>query len=73
MEQLISILGEIRPDVDFETADHLIDSGYLDSFDIVTLVEEINSEFGVELDLEDIVPEKFFSAETIYELIQSYK
>lgn len=38
MESLLKILAEIRPDVDFEDNKELVDSGELDSFDIVTLV-----------------------------------
>lgn len=41
MESLLKILAEIRPDVDFEDNKELVDSGELDSFDIVTLVGEL--------------------------------
>ncbi len=72
MDKLIKILEEIRPDVDFETSDDLIDAGFLDSFDIATLVEEISNEYGVEISVDDLIPENFSSAEKIYELIQAY-
>ena len=42
MEELMNILEELRPDVDFETETGLIANGILDSFDIVTLVTELN-------------------------------
>ena len=41
MDELIDILSEIKPDVDFETCDTLIDDEMLDSFDIVTIVGEL--------------------------------
>lgn len=69
MEQLLEILNELHPDVDFETADDLIDGKILDSFDIVTLVAEIDSEFDVAIPAEELVPENFNSAEALYELI----
>ncbi len=69
MEQLLEILNELHPDVDFETANDLIDSKILDSFDIVTLVAEIDSEFDVAIPAEELVPENFNSAEALYELI----
>lgn len=69
MEQLLEILTELHPDVDFETADDLIDGKILDSFDIVTLVAEIDSEFDVAIPAEELVPENFNSASALYELI----
>ena len=38
MERLIQIMNEIRPDIDFETAEGLIDDDILDSFDIISIV-----------------------------------
>ena len=72
MERLMDILSELRPDVDFETETSLIDGNVLDSFDIITLIGEISDAFDVDISVEDIVPEKFNSAESIWELIQSY-
>ena len=69
MEQLLEILNELHPDVDFKTADDLIDGKILDSFDIVTLVAEIDSEFDVAIPAEELIPENFNSAEALYELI----
>ena len=41
MEALLKILAELRPDVDFEENKELVDSGELDSLDIVSLVGEL--------------------------------
>lgn len=70
MEKLIEILKDIHEDVDFELEDNLVDDGILDSLDIVTLITEINSEFGVSIPAEEIIPENFNSAEAIWNLIQ---
>ena len=69
MEQLLNILNSLHEDVDFETADDLVDEGILDSLDIVTLVTEINDAFDVSIPPEELVPENFNSAKAIYELI----
>ena len=37
MEQLLEILEELHPEVDFETCDTLIDDKILDSFDIISI------------------------------------
>lgn len=38
MKELIQLLKEIRPDVDFENNTALIDQGVLDSLDIMEIV-----------------------------------
>ena len=70
MEQLIEILKELHPDVDFYTAEGLIDDGILDSLDMVTLVTEINDRFDVSIPAEEIIPENFNSAKALFELIE---
>ena len=73
MEDLMEILRELRPDVDFERETALIDDGVLGSFDITALVNEIMDVFDVEISMADLEPENFNSAEAIYEYIQSQK
>lgn len=70
MEQLLSIMREIRPDVDFETETKLIDDEILDSFDIISIVSEVNEQFGIEINVDDLLPENFNSAEALYALIK---
>ena len=69
MEDLIKILSEIKPGVDFEEEENLMEDEILDSFDIVSLVAKIDEEFDVEITPKDLVPENFKSAKTIYDLI----
>ena len=68
-EKLVQILTELRPDIDFEKEDQLIDDGTLDSFDIISLVGELNENFGVEIGVEDLQPENFNSADAMLALI----
>ena len=69
MEKLLEILSELHSDVDFESTEDLVDDGILDSLDIVTLVTEIDAEFGVTIPAEEIIPENFNSARALMELI----
>ena len=69
MDELIEILKEIHPEVDYETENSLIDSRIFDSFDIVTLVGELNENYDIEIGPQDLIPENFNSAEAIYALI----
>ena len=70
MERLLEILSELHPDIDFENEEHLIDDVIIDSFDIVTLISEIQEEFDVTISAKDIIPENFNSAKAIWELIE---
>ena len=70
MEALLNILSDLHPDVDFDTCTTLIDDKILDSFDIVTLVAEIDAEYDVAIPAEELVPENFNSAEALYALIE---
>lgn len=70
MEELLNILAELHPDVDFATEEHLIDDKILDSFDIVTLVAEIDSAFDVAIPAEELIPENFNSAKALYALVE---
>lgn len=69
MKKILEILGEIRPEFDFATSEDYIEDGFLDSFDIVSLVAGLESEFGISIDGLDIVPENFKNREQIKALI----
>ena len=70
MRELMEILENLRPDVDFEGEKGLIAEGILDSFDIVSLVTELNDTFDIEIQPTDLVPENFNSAEAIWALVE---
>lgn len=73
MDELIKILSEIRPDVDFENETALIDDGLLDSFDVVSIISEIDDVFDVQIRIAELDPDNFNSAESIWNLIQKLK
>lgn len=70
MDELIEILKNIKPGVDFENEENLIEEEILDSFDIVTLVSQLDAEFDIEISPADLIPENFKSVKEIYSLIQ---
>ena len=70
MDEILEILKDLHPDVDFESCDTLIDDGILDSFDIVTIIAEISDAFDVKIGAEQIVPENFNSAEALWNLVR---
>lgn len=70
MEQLLEILKGIRPDVDFKNETALIDDGILDSFDVVAIISELDDEFDVQIRINELDPDNFNSAESIWNLVQ---
>jgi len=69
MEELLKIMSAVRPDIDFENEKKLIDDELLDSFDIISIVSDVNDEFDVDINVDDLLPENFNSAEALFELI----
>ena len=69
MDEILKILKDIRPDVDFINEKKLIDDKILDSFDIISIVADLNDHFDIEIDVEDLEPENFNTVEAILELV----
>lgn len=70
MDELLQILNTLKPGVDFTKETDLVKRGILDSLTIITLVNELKDEFDIEITLLDIVPKNFFSAQTIYDMVE---
>ncbi len=70
MEELMEILRELHPEVDYEQCTTLVDDKILDSFDIVSIIAEIADQFDVTISAEHIIPQNFNSAQALYALIQ---
>lgn len=69
-EKILTLLGDIRPEFDFKDSNDYITDGFLDSFDVVTLVSELENEFSVTIDGMDIIPENFENVSVISKLIE---
>jgi acyl carrier protein len=59
----------MHDDVDFTTHQTLIDDGVIDSFDIITLIAEIDERIGVTIPPEELIPGNFNSFAAINALI----
>ena len=70
MEELLEILNDIQPGVDFENEKHLIDDHLLDSLSIISLVAEPEDTFDVTIPAVEIIPDNFNSAEAMLEMLQ---
>ena len=70
MEKVLEILMDVRPDVDFMNETKLIDDRILDSFDIIAITSEFNSEFDIEIPIDELEPYNYNTVENIWKLIQ---
>ena len=70
MEELLNILEDIQPDADYKTCTTLIDDGILSSFDILSLVGELEDAYDIRILPAEIVPANFNSTEAIWNMVQ---
>jgi acyl carrier protein len=72
LKTILEILTEIRPEFDFTGSRNFIEEGLLDSLDVVTLVSDIEKNYGISIEGVDILPENFRNAAAIKTLLQRY-
>jgi len=70
MDILLDILQELHPEVDYMAHTALIDDKVIDSFDIITLVAEIDDRMGIAIPAEELIPENFNSYATLKALVE---
>lgn len=71
MEELMEILMDINPDIDYENEKNLIDGKVLDSFSIVNLVSQISEAFDIEISPKYLIPKNFNSVTAMWNMIQA--
>ncbi len=67
---ILSILQELQPAYDFTQPVNFVEQGYLDSFDIVTLIGDIEERFSILIPAEDFLPENFSSLDAIAAMVR---
>lgn len=70
-ESVLEILVDIRPDIDFNEEINLVDGGILDSFDIVSIISDLNDAFDIHIRVTDLKPENFNSLNAIVNLVKA--
>ena len=69
MDELLEILNELDDSIDYETEEALIDDRIFTSFDVISLVAELESAFDIRIEAAELVPENFNSAQAILALV----
>ena len=70
MERLIELLEKNCPDIQFEGEEKLLTDKVIDSIDLVAVISDIEDEFGINIAMEEIVPENFDSVDAMWQMIQ---
>lgn len=68
-EKILAILNEMDDSVDYTSESALIDDKIIDSLTLTALISELENEFGIEIDMDDIVPENFNSIDAMASLV----
>jgi len=70
MDELMEVLEELRPDVDFTKDQLLITDGILDSIDVMSLVTALSDAFDIKVKPADMTPDNFNTPESILKLVE---
>ena len=69
-EKINEIMKEIKPTKDLSNVTDIIEGGYLDSFELISLIGMLGEQFGVEIDVDEIAPENFKSVAAMAAMVE---
>lgn len=72
MKTVVEVLKGIRPEFDFTKSEDFIADGMLDSFDVITLMSDLDENFKISISGTDILPENVKSIAAITNLLKKY-
>ncbi len=71
-KEILKLLKSMNDRVPNDVNSELLDSGIIDSFDIVNIVSEMENKFAIDIAPEDIVPENFYSVKAMATMMEKY-
>ena len=69
-DKIVEILTDLRPEFGFTEDVNFIEEGMLDSFDMVSLVDELESQFNIKINGIDVIADNFSSLDKIEALLK---
>ena len=69
MEEIIRILNEVKPGINYTNDMDLIKDNILNQNDLLALASRLNQIYGIDIDVEDTDMKWFKNPETIYKLV----
>lgn len=73
MEQIIGMLKQNYPLIDFEAETQLMTKGLLDSLAVVDIIANLEEMFDISITMEYIQPANFESAEAMWNMVEELK
>ena len=68
-EDVIEMLEDIKEGIDYDSVTTLWDDHYIDSFDLIAIVNAADEEFDITIPAKDIIPANVNSARAIHEML----
>ena len=68
-DQILAILKEVQPLKNLENVSDIIEGGYIDSFELMSIIACFSDRFGIEISVEDLVPENFNSVDAMTQMV----
>ena len=70
-KKIINIIKKVKPNINLTKKKvDFIKKNLFDSFDIITIISEIEKEFDIKIDADEITPKNFNSLKNIEKLIK---
>ena len=68
--EVLKVLLDEYPNIDFESSDALVDQGVLDSLTITGIIAALSMEFGIMIPYEDITEDNFNSVDAMAAMVE---
>ncbi len=68
--EVLKVLQDEYPNIDFESTDALVDQGVLDSLTITGIIAALSVEFGITIPYEDITEDNFNSVDAMAAMVE---
>ena len=72
-DQILAILKEVKPTKNLECITDILEGGYIDSFELMSIITCFSERFGIEVSVENLVPENFNSVDAMAQMIDRLK
>ena len=72
MDKIKEILDQVMNGQEYESCEDFMESGLLDSIDVMDIVEQLEQTLGIEISGRDIIPENFKNIGAIAAMVKKY-
>ena len=72
-EKISDIMKKIKPTKNLETNTNIVEGGFVDSFEMMALIAALSDEFGVEITIDEMIPENFNSLDAMAAMVDTLR